>query len=171
VVVDEAAFDEFVVGRGPSLLRFGFLLSGDRGLAEDLVQDALVKLHRRWSGPSAVEHPEAYVRRIIANDFTSWRRRRASTEIVRPVPELASADVADALADRDVMWQALGALTARQRTVLVLRYYEQETDRSIGSMLGCGESTVRSLAARAFSVLRANPNLSSRAIEFHEESP
>jgi RNA polymerase sigma-70 factor (sigma-E family) len=159
VVGDGAEFDEFVVGRGPALLRFGYLLCGDRGLAEDLVQDALVKLHRRWFDQSAVEHPEAYVRRIILNDFTSWRRRHASTEVVGPVPERAYVDSTDGLAERDVMWTALGVLSSRQRAVLVLRYYEQVPDSQIASMLGCGESTVRSLAARAFALLRGHPNL------------
>jgi RNA polymerase sigma-70 factor (sigma-E family) len=167
---DGAQFDEFVVGRGPALLRFGYLLSGDRGLAEDLVQDALVKLHRRWSGRVVVERPEAYVRRIMLNDFTSWHRRRASTEVIGPVPERISADVMDALAERDAMWRLLRGLSPRQRAVIVLRYYEHEPDTRIAALLGCGESTVRSLAARAFAVLRSHPELAAHTLNHHEET-
>lgn len=64
-------FDDFVVGRGPALLRLGYLLTDDRALAEDLVQEVLLKVHRRWSHTAAVERPEAYVRRVMVNEFVS----------------------------------------------------------------------------------------------------
>lgn len=162
-------FDEFVVGCGPALLRLGYLLTGDRALAEDLVQEALVKVHRRWSHAAAVEQPQAYVRRVMVNEFASWRRRRASTEVVGAVPDRASGDGADELADRDLMWRALAELPRRQRMVLVLRYYEQQTDEEIAAVLGCAESSVRSLAARAFTALRRHPELS--ALEPSEGMP
>jgi RNA polymerase sigma-70 factor (sigma-E family) len=154
-----AAFDEFVRARGAALLRFAYLLAGDRGLAEDLVQDALVKAYLRWGGRAAIERPEAYVRRIIVNEFVSWRRRRASREVVGPVPDRAGGDHAEGVAERVRVWQVLARLPRRQRVVLVLRYYDGLPDREIADLLGCAEGTVRSLAARAFGTLRGHPDL------------
>jgi RNA polymerase sigma-70 factor (sigma-E family) len=160
VVRGEAAFEDFVRGRGAALLRFAYLLTGDRGHAEDLVQDALVKAYLRWNGRAAViEHPEAYVRRTIVNQFVSWRRRRSSGEVVGPVPERSGGDHAQRLTERVRVWKVLSELPPRQRSVLVLRYYEGLSDRNIADLLGCAEGTVRSLAARAFSTLRAHPQL------------
>jgi len=164
---DPEWFDEFVTGRGPALLRFAYLLSGDFGLAEDLVQGALIKAHHRWAASLAADHPEAYVRRIITNDFTSWRRRRSSRVIVGQVPDTPYGDAADTVADRDLMWRALSGLPRRQRAVLVLRYYEHQSNAQIAAMLGCAESTVRSLASRAFAALRKNPEIA--ALETCEE--
>lgn len=163
-------FEEFVVARGPALVRFGYLLTGDAGQAEDLVQDALVKAFRRWSGDVAVERPEAYVRRIIVNDVTSWRRRRSSTEVVGSVPDYGHGDAAEASADRDVMWRALAELPRRQRAVMVLRYYENLPDSEIAGVLGCGASTVRSLASRAFAALRRRPDLRGQTRDYFEET-
>jgi RNA polymerase sigma-70 factor (sigma-E family) len=158
-----AAFDEFVSARGSVLLRFAYLLTGDRGLGEDLVQEALAKAYLRWNGPVVIERPEAYVRRAIVNEFVSWRRRRASREIIGPVPDQPRGDATDELAERDLVWRVLWQLPRRQRAVLVLRYYEGHPDRVIAELLGCAEGTVRSLAARAFSTLRSHPQLAEGA--------
>ena len=163
---DPEWFDEFVTGRGPALLRFAYLLSGDYGLAEDLVQGALVKAHRRWAGNLGADYPEAYVRRIIINDFTSWRRR-SSQVVVGQVPDTPYGDAADTVADRDLMWRALSGLPRRQRAVLVLRYYEHQSNAQIAAVLGCAEGTVRSLASRAFAALRRSPDIA--ALENCEE--
>jgi DNA-directed RNA polymerase specialized sigma24 family protein len=85
-------FEEFVAGRSLALTRFAYVLSGDRHLAEDLVQEVLARLHRRWPRVAAGGQPDAYVRRAIVRELLSWRRRRASGE--RPmaaVPECADA--------------------------------------------------------------------------------
>jgi RNA polymerase sigma-70 factor (sigma-E family) len=162
-------FDEFVVGRGAALLRFAYLLTGDHGRAEDLVQEALVKAHRHWTGGRRADHPDAYVRRIIINDFASWRRRRASTEVVGEVPEKSYGDATESVVDRDVVWRALARLPGRQRAVLVLRYYEHQPDAAIAALLGCADGTVRSLAARAFATLREDPMIAT--LESCEELP
>jgi RNA polymerase sigma-70 factor (sigma-E family) len=152
-------FDDFVTRRGPALLRFAYALTSDTGLAEDIVQQALIKAHRRWSTVANAEHPEAYVRRAVLNEYLSFRRRRSSTEVVGSVPDRARHDVTDELAARDLMWRALARLPGRQRSVLVLRYYEGLPDGEIAALLGCREGTVRSLAARAFAILRRHPEL------------
>lgn len=68
-------FDEFTAGRLPALLRFAGVLAGDRGLAEDVVQEVLVRTHQRWTKIGALDSPEHYVRRMIVNEYLSWRRR------------------------------------------------------------------------------------------------
>ena len=154
------SYDAFVLARGASLLRFAYSLTGDRGRAEDLVQDALVKAYRRWDGDVVLERPEAYVRRIVVNTFLSWHRRRSNHEVPGPVPDRVVGDSADALAQRDLVWRLLAELPRRQRAVLVLRYYEALPDAEVAALLGCAEGTVRSLAARAFQTLRRHPDLS-----------
>lgn len=152
-------FAAFVHAHGGALLRFGYLLCGDGTRAEDLVQDALVNLMRRWrTGPP--EHPLAYARKSITNEYLSWRRRRSSREVLSPdFVDIVMPDESHAQADRDLVWRLLAGLPPRARAVLVLRYYAQLPDREIAAMLGCAEATVRSLAARAFATLREHPQL------------
>lgn len=153
-------FDAFVAAHGSRLLRFAFLLCRDRSRAEDLVQESLLKALRRWREHEIPEQPEAYLRRVVVNEYLGWKRRRASTERVGLVDEdVTETDRTDAQAERDLMWRLLGSLPPRSRVVLVLRYYEQLPDREIAEHLGCAEATVRSLAARAFAALRTDPQL------------
>lgn len=158
-----AGFDEFVAGSAPGLLRFAYLLTGDGALAEDIVQQALIKAHRVWGGDVRAEQPVAYVRRAIVNEFTSWRRRRWSTEVTGSVPDRGQTDTVDELAQRDLVWRALADLPRRQRAVLVMRYYEAMPDAAIALVLHCAQGTVRSLAARAFEALRRHPGLTDDA--------
>ena len=153
----EVDFAEFVAARAHALLRFAYLLTGDRHLAEDLTQEALVRAHRRWA---AIEHrdgPEPYLRRIIVRQYLSWRRRRSSGETVldrlpdRPHPDRPDEQVVA----RDEMWTMLAGLPRSQRAVMVLRYYEDLPDADIAAILGCAESTVRVHAFKALGRLRA----------------
>jgi len=159
--VERSPFEEFVVQRGAALFRLAFLLTRDGALAEDLVQEALAKAHRHWDRVSAADRPEAYVRRIVVNEVVSWRRRRSHREIPSLIPDVADPrpDTTDTLLERDALWRRLGTLPTRQRTVLVLRYYEGLSDAEIADVLDCPPGTVRSLAARAFSTLRSDPHL------------
>ncbi len=153
------SFEEFVAGAGPGIRRLAYLLCGDVHRAEDLAQTALAKFYHHWSRVGAMEHPTAYVNRVLVREATSWRRRKASTELVTddlttwdaraPLP-----DPADAVAEADAMWQLLAALPPKQRAVLVLRYYQDMSDAQIAETVGCSPSTVRSNAARAFATLR-----------------
>lgn len=167
----ESSFEEFVRGRGPALLRYAHLVCGDSGLAEDLVQDALVKVHRRWGSPEGVATPLAYTRRVITHDYLSWRRRLMSREVPATIPDSPShhsgAAHLDALAERDLVWRAIRGLPRRQRLVLVLRYYEDLTDRDIAEALGVATGTVRSLASRAMATLRQQPGLREPAVLVH----
>ncbi len=168
------AFDEYVEQRGPALLRLAFVLTGDRYLAQDLAQSALIKAHQKWRRVRTTDQPDAYVRRVLVNEHLSWRRRRSSGEI--PVDRAAEdygasgtsgvsgtsagqPDAAARLAERDSAWRLLATLPPKQRAVLVLRYYEDLPDAEIAAVLGCGVSTVRSQASRALATLRDSPLL------------
>lgn len=90
-MVDQVPFEEFVTARGPALLRFAFVLCGDRHLAEDLVQEVLARIHQRWPRMAKVEAPDAYVRTAVVREFLNWRRRLASRETsLDALPERAS---------------------------------------------------------------------------------
>ncbi len=146
------SFEDYVNGRGRALLRFAYVLCHDAHLAQDLVQDALVKVHRRWD---RVDAPDAYLRRAIVNDFCSWKRRRASRDVVTDqLPEHGV--VADGPEDREAMWQLLAELPRQQRSVLALRFYEGLDDDSIARAVGCSAATVRSHASKALATLRAS---------------
>ena len=150
-------FTEFVLGRSHALLRFAYLLTGDRHLAEDLTQEALVRAHRRWSGIVGADGPEPYVRRVILRQYLSWRRRRSSAErpVAEPPETIAVDDAAERLAEADAMWGLLRTLPRSQRAVMVLRYYEDLPDAEIARLLGCTASTVRVHAFHALQKLRA----------------
>jgi RNA polymerase sigma-70 factor (sigma-E family) len=149
-------FDGFVAARGAALLRFAYLVSGDRHAAEDLVQSALAKAYRRWATVSAAEHPEAYVRRIVVREHLSWRRLRSSSEVVTADPrgERATASPGSDVEARDAAWRLLATLPRQQRAVLVLRFYEDLDDDAVARVLSCSTSTVRSNAARGLAALR-----------------
>jgi RNA polymerase sigma-70 factor (sigma-E family) len=153
-------FEEFVAARLPGLLRYATALTGSPPLAEDVVQDVLVRAQSRWRRIGGLDHPEAYVRRMVLNEYLSWRRRRSSRDVATPSELLdgvtpAVADPATAHGEADVLRRALATLPRRQRAVLVLRFYEGLTDAGIAADLGCVEGTVRSHASRALASLRS----------------
>ena len=148
-------FDEFAATRLDAVLRFAVVLTNDRGLAEDVVQEVLIRAHQRWAQIGTLEHPEAYVRRMVVNEFLSWRRKWARYVPQADVePATIQADHADAQAERATLLAEVAKLPRRQRAVLVLRYYEGLSDAQIADMLGCAETTVRGYAFRGLAALR-----------------
>jgi RNA polymerase sigma-70 factor (sigma-E family) len=145
-----------VAEQGVGLTRFAYLLCGDRALAEDLVQDTYLALYRRFGEILTVAAPVAYARRAVVNAQISRSRARAAHEIVSAEMPDTAADPQDE-DDQDAMWRLLGTLPARQRAVLVLRFYADLSEAEIAAALGCRPGTVRSLATRAFAALRAHP--------------
>ena len=146
----EDEFHAFVVARTPALSRTAYLLTGDAQLAEDLVQTALFKAARAWHRIDG--QPEAYVRRILYTQNISWWRARRHAETA-----LSSYDAPAPAVDTDLrlsLEQALGRLTTRQRTVLVLRYFEDLTEAQAGAALGIGSGTVKSITRQALGRLR-----------------
>lgn len=149
-------FRDYVVARSPALLRTAYLVTGDRGEAEDLLQEALLRLSRVWQRVSGSDSLDAYVRRTMVNLRTSrWRRRRVHTVTVDELPEhQRAADDATRISDRDEMWLALATLPPRMRAVLVLRFYEDLTEAETAAALECSIGTVKSQSSRALDKLR-----------------
>jgi len=147
-------FGDFVTAALPSLLRFGHVLTGDPRKAEDLVQEALARTLRRWR---SVRHDNAlaYVRRVMVNTHINrWRRWEARVQLGE-VPDRTADDPALRRSeDWDQLRRALSRLPARQRTVLVLRYFEDLPEAEIAQLMGCQPGTVKSQAARALAALR-----------------
>jgi RNA polymerase sigma-70 factor (sigma-E family) len=152
------SFNDFVVNRGQALLRFAYLLTGDRHLAEDLVQEVLARVHQRWERIERNEGAEFYVRTALVRQHISWWRRM-SFRNERPVAEVPDTtdrrSAEQTLAARAEIWQLLATLPRRQRAVLVLRFYEDLPDDEIATLLGCSAINVRVLASRALARLRA----------------
>lgn len=144
----------------PGLIRYATVLVGDQHTAADLVQEVLLRAHQRWHRIALTERPDLYLRRMVTNEHLSWRRRW-HVRMIQPTADDAlvrhggaARDHAENLAQKDDMWHRLEQLPARQRTVLVLRYYEGLVDTEIATVLGTTSATVRSHAARALATLR-----------------
>jgi RNA polymerase sigma-70 factor (sigma-E family) len=154
-------FAEFVEARQRALQRTAWLLTGDWAVAEDLVQTALVRSWPRWERIRRRDDPEIYVRRAMVNTWASWRRRRWWGE--RPseaVPDSqAMGDLATEVTVRIAVQSALRSLTARQRTVLVLRVFDDLTETQVAHVLDCAVGTVKSTMAQAVAKLRGDPHL------------
>jgi len=154
--LDEALAD--VVARsGDRLLRVAYQLTHDRVAAQDVVQEALLRVYRSVIRRGvAPQDSYAYLRRAVVNEYLRIVRLHSSGEVVTDrMPELpVASSPEDQIADRAQLWAALGALSARQRAVLVLRYYEDLPDHQIAALLGCREASVRSLASRGLTVMR-----------------
>jgi RNA polymerase sigma-70 factor (sigma-E family) len=154
-----AAFQAYVVGRSPALLRTAYLLTGNRADAEDLLQTALAKTYLAWDRIREREALDAYVRRVLVTTQTSvWRRRRPES-LYDEVPEIVGRD-RHADADlHDALWTALARLGKKQRAVVVLRYYEDLSEAETARVLGVSIGTVKSTTSRALSLLREDPTL------------
>jgi RNA polymerase sigma-70 factor (sigma-E family) len=149
-------FDEFVRARSPWLLATSYLLAGDRGHAEDMLQDALVRVARNWR--AAREAPEAYTRRVIVNLATDrWRarqRRPAEVPLDTVSAALAPELPTSAAGDRALILATLRRLPYQQRAVAVLRYWDGLSVAETAGLLGISEGTVKSYGARAIARLR-----------------
>jgi len=147
-------FEEFVAGRGQVLQRFGYALTGDWALAEDLLQTALAKAYLRWSRVER-DDPEAYVRKIMLNTWASWWRRKWRGELpTGQLPEVAGPDSFAAVDHRQALRAALARLPASQRAVVVLRYHQDLSEAQVAELLGISVGTVKSQTARALARLR-----------------
>ncbi|GAB3200280.1 SigE family RNA polymerase sigma factor [Nocardioides hungaricus] len=150
---DKRPFEAFVAESSDRLLRTAYLLCGDRGHAEDLVQTALLRTARRWR--TARQQPEGYARRVLVNLAKDrWRtlaRRPAETAFDTDV----EAPTDDAVLDRDLLLRATRGLPPGQRAVLVLRYFDDLSVEDTAAALGCSAGTVKSQTSRALGRLRA----------------
>ncbi|MGH3737586.1 MAG: SigE family RNA polymerase sigma factor [Micromonosporaceae bacterium] len=164
----EVSFAEFVAARSPAMLRSAYLLTGDAGKAEDLLQTALAKTWPRWSRVERDSGGEAYVRRVMYTTYATWWRRRWRAEVPagtlsepEGVNAHAGVDAHAGLAERAEVLRALAQLSTGQRAVVVLRYFEDRTESETAALLGCSVGTVKSQCARALARLRRSPILTA----------
>jgi RNA polymerase sigma-70 factor (sigma-E family) len=152
-----ADFDGFVAASTDALLRTAYLIVGDLGEAEDLVQETLFEVARRWPRVRRMEHPTAYARRILVNRAVGGAKRRARRrqELAadvppdRAVPVLAGVQVGE----HEELIGALAALPPRQRAVIVLRYFLDLPEAEVAAALKCSLGTVKSTASRGLARL------------------
>lgn len=157
----DAEFTAFVQSNGASLSRAAYYLCGDEHRAQDLVQVALTKTYVAWSTARRSD-PYAYARRVLVNsNIDSWRRRRwreasaddAGSQAVQEAPDLTVQ-----VGDRQILVAALRTLTPRERAVLVLRFFEDVSERDTAQALGVSVGTVKSTSSRALAKLRSHPS-------------
>jgi len=154
----DADFDEFVANCVDDLLRTAYLIAWDEVEAEDLVQECLFKVARRWQRVRSMDQPRAYARRILINLATDGARGRARRRVELGPPCSSgferSVDPLAALDTRAELVEALGRLPPRQRAVLVLRYFHDLTEAQAAEVLGCSPGTVKSNASHGLTRLR-----------------
>lgn len=149
-------FVALVHARTAALLRSAYLLTGDRQLAEDLVQTALAKTALHWRRVDK-DRAEAYTRKVMYHEqVTQWRRRRVAESFPATMPESTGrGSESDATELKVAVARALTRLGPRQRAVLVLRYYEDLPITEVAKLLGCSVGTIKSQTHRALATLRA----------------
>jgi RNA polymerase sigma-70 factor (sigma-E family) len=149
-------FHAFVGDQTSLLHRTAYLLCGDWYLAQDVVQDTLIKAYRHWTRVRRADNPDAYVRRMLVNEVRDrWRRRDKTVPVAYFPYEPAADDSADDIVRRERLRLALLELPAQQRATVVLRYLEGMSQGETAKILGCSEGTVKSQSSRGLSSLRA----------------
>ena len=148
-------FEEYAQRHTGQLLRLATVLANDRGTAEDVVQEVLIRAHARWPKISQLNHPHAYLRRMVVNECTSWRRKWGRVQAVPDIElDRSTADYGGRHADRDELLCELRKLSPRTRAAIVLRYFEDLSDAEIADCLGCQQTSVRGYVHRGLKALR-----------------
>jgi RNA polymerase sigma-70 factor (sigma-E family) len=146
------------------MVRLAYGLTGDQGHAEDVAQAAFARAYASWSRVARTGDPDAYVRKIVINENLSrFRKRRVAESLVGAVPEGPAPSAADPLADSEALLRALRRLGARQRAVIVLRYWMDMSEAETAAALNCSVGTVKSQASRALATLRGSAELRDSA--------
>jgi len=158
------SFSSYVRARQPVLLRTARSLTANPSDAEDLLQTALTKTYVAWDRIEDHRALDGYVRRALLNTRTSqWRKRKVDEfsceELPEPEPVPIGNDPAERQALHDAMWRAIMRLPARQRAMVVLRYYEDLSEAQTAEVLGVSVGTVKSAVSRALGKLREDPEL------------
>jgi RNA polymerase sigma-70 factor (sigma-E family) len=146
-------FIDFATAESAALVRTAFLLTGDRGTAEDLVQDVLERLFVAWP---RVDDPRAYARRALLNRSRNvWRHRRRHGETpLSAAHDRLVADQASERAERDVVVRGLAALPARQRAALVLRFFDDLSEIETAAAMACSVGAVKTHTSRGLARMR-----------------
>lgn len=156
---DHEEFSRFAAARSTALFRTAYLVVGDRGLAQDLLQEALTKTYVAWPRLRDVNKAEPYARRVIVTTGISWKRRKGwygeqPHDVVPDRRESSATDVIDAADLRAAVWQQLLTLPPRQRAALVLRFYDDLSVAQTAEAMGCAEGTVKSQVSQGLKALR-----------------
>ena len=152
-------YREFVRSRSASLVHLAFWMTGNWQDAEDIVQDALVKVYLAWPGAM---HPDAYARRIVVNGSRRrFRLRRREVLVAEPPDGTDLPKDAEAVLARRALLTALASLPRQQRAVVVLRYCLDRPESEVAAAMGCSVGTIKSQASKALAKLRSNPALAS----------
>jgi RNA polymerase sigma-70 factor (sigma-E family) len=163
---EEASFLEYVRADTAALSRAAFLLTGDVQLAEDLVQETLLRVVGRWRRIAAGGDPRPYVRRVMYHQHVSlWRRARLRPVPMAEPPDRAVPDTTEASDIAVTVTAALAKLSPRQRAVMVLRYFEDRTEQETAEILGCRIGTVKGHAKEALARLRTSGVLAAVALD------
>jgi RNA polymerase sigma-70 factor (sigma-E family) len=154
-------FEEFAEAQSPALLRYATVLTCDPHLAEDILQEVLVRVHRKWRRIGEMPSPMPYVRRMVTNQFLSWRRRKSAADTPRSPQDMVelgplTGDPAGRYDERDALLAEVAALPKRQRAALVLRYFCDLSDEQIAEAMGCRSASVRGYVSRALATLRVS---------------
>jgi RNA polymerase sigma-70 factor (sigma-E family) len=155
-------FADFVQRQSGAMLRAAWLLTaGDWALAEDLVQTALGEVWRHWGRVAGMDAPDAYAHKVMVNACLRWRGRRWTGEVPSAqLPETVTSTGGFRQVDvRVSLRHALRELTAKQRAVIMLRYFEDRTEAETADIMGCSVGTVKSQASKALARLRQVPGL------------
>jgi RNA polymerase sigma-70 factor (sigma-E family) len=154
--LEATAFTEFMSVRSASLFRTAYLIVGDHQLAQDLLQESLIKTYVAWPRLRDVSKAEAYTRRTIVTTAISWRRRRSLHERpTDPLPEQSVPDPGDAVTTHASVVAQLRTLPPRQRAAIVLRYYEDLSEAQTADVMGCSVGAVKSQVSTGLGRLRA----------------
>lgn len=171
-MIVQPQFADYMQERELALRRFATVLTGDPQASAELVGDVLSRAWEKWDHISRLDQPNAYVRKMIVNEFLSQRRKSKRTVVRSDLLEQLEAsaatgsDHARAHAERNDLDHRLARLPRQQRAVLVLRYYEDLPEAEIAELLGCKPSTVRSNAARALAALRIDIRATQSSTDF-----
>lgn len=154
---DAGRLGELYLAHADGAVRLAYLLTGDRALAEDLVQDAFIRLAGRLVHLRDQSAFDAYLRRTVVNLSNShFRRRKVERAFLESARNAVGTQTSQppSVEDREDLWRALGRLSGRQRAAVVLRFYEDLSERQVAEILKCRQGTVKSLVSRGLETLR-----------------
>lgn len=150
------SFDEYAQSHLRRLLGVAWAISGDWDLAQDMVQDVMLKLQRHWERVSGLRDVDAYVNRMLINEYRSWWRKAKRTLPSGRAPGTGEyPDIASAISEGAELRGALAKLSRQQQIVLALRYYADLSDAEISAITGYAPGTVRSTSSRGLRRLRS----------------
>lgn len=150
-------FEEFVSAAADVLLRLATVITADPNAAQDVVQSVFERVFRDWPRISALEYPDAYVRRMVTNEALSLRRRARRIVLTDEVPEREQAlDETARIGEAEELVVALRRLPPKQRAAIALRYFADLSDTQVAETMGCREATVRGYVLRGLRRLRVD---------------